>query len=356
MGGKPPGTGSTSRGPSTRPTRILVIGNHLSSSGRTRQQCEELSGRLEGAGWAVFRTSNKVNRVLRLADMLVATWCLRRKYEVAHVDVFSGPSFVWAELTAYLLKALGKPFVLTLHGGNLPQFFHSNPGRTRGLLQSADVVTAPSRYLSEKMKDCREDIVVVPNGIDIGHYEFRLRSRPSPKLLWLRAFHAGYNPEMALRVVEKVSRRLPNTSLLMVGPDRDGSLARMQRMADAMGLERRIRFLGGVDKKRVPSVMDGCDVFINTSKADNTPVSVIEAMACGLCVVSTNVGGIPYLVENGVEALLVPSNDDEAMSSAVLDLLSDETLASTLSENGRRAAERFDWRRVLPMWETIFSD
>jgi glycosyltransferase involved in cell wall biosynthesis len=81
----------------------------------------------------------------------------------------------------------------------------------------------------------------------------------------------------------------------------------------------------------------------------------MEAMACGLCVVSTNVGGIPYLLEDGREALLVRPDDAEAAASAMRRILTEQPLAESLSRNARKKAERFDWSAVLPQWEDILE-
>jgi glycosyltransferase involved in cell wall biosynthesis len=101
--------------------------------------------------------------------------------------------------------------------------------------------------------------------------------------------------------------------------------------------------------------MDQGDIFLNTTNVDNTPISVLEAMACGLCVVSTNAGGIPYLLEHERDALLVPPDDAQAMARAVHRILTEPGLAESLSENARRKVEQFDWCAVLPQWERLFS-
>jgi glycosyltransferase involved in cell wall biosynthesis len=88
---------------------------------------------------------------------------------------------------------------------------------------------------------------------------------------------------------------------------------------------------------------------------DNTPVSVLEAMACGLCVVSTRVGGIPYLLQHGRDALLVPPNDPEAMAAAVRRVLTEPALAESLSHNARLKAEQFDWSAILPQWQALLA-
>jgi glycosyltransferase involved in cell wall biosynthesis len=98
------------------------------------------------------------------------------------------------------------------------------------------------------------------------------------------------------------------------------------------------------------------DIFLNTTNVDNTPVSVLEALACGLCVVSTDVGGIPYLLEHEEDALLVPPDDAEAMAAAVRRVLTEPGLAERLSRNARKKAEGFDWSVVLPQWERLLLE
>ena len=97
-------------------------------------------------------------------------------------------------------------------------------------------------------------------------------------------------------------------------------------------------------------MLNSGDVFLNTTNVDNTPVSVIEAMACGLCVVSTNVGGLPYLLDDEQDSLLVQPDDPAAMATAVSRILRENVLATRLSQNARAKAEQFDWSTVLPQW------
>jgi len=164
---------------------ILIVGNFLSAAGYTRQVCEELAERLQRAGWRVITTSHKPNRFARLVDMVATAWRRRHEYDVAQVAVFSGLSFLWAEAVCWILRSAGKPYILTLHGGNLPEFAHRYPERVRRLLKSAAAVTTPSRYLLERMKEYCSNIRLIPNALDLSHYPFRLRRRAQPRLIWL---------------------------------------------------------------------------------------------------------------------------------------------------------------------------
>jgi glycosyltransferase involved in cell wall biosynthesis len=118
----------------------------------------------------------------------------------------------------------------------------------------------------------------------------------------------------------------------------------------------RIKFAGPVPNESVAQVLSEHDIFLNTTNVDNTPVSVIEAMASGLPVVSTNVGGIPYLLEHGKTALLVKSGDSEGMAAAVKTVLTEPDVALRLRTNGRQLAESFDWGVVLPEWKRLLTE
>lgn len=334
--------------------RVLILGNFLSGAGGSRGVCEDLSERLRRVGWGVVTASSFRNRPCRMLDMCGTVWTARRRYDVAQIDVFSGPAFLWAEWSGRLLARLGKPFVLALRGGDLPRFAHRSPERVRRFLRMSQEVLAPSGYLADALSFLGVPVSMLPNPIELDAYPYVRRERPAPRLVWLRAIHNIYNPVLAPRVVERLTGEFPEMNLVMAGPDKgDGSFERLNSEIRTLGLEGRIRLLGGVAKKAVPEVLRGGDIFLNTTDVDNSPVSVLEAMACGLCVVSTNVGGIPFLIENEKDGLVVGRNDAEAMAGAVRRILTEPGLAVRISENARRKAEGCDWRRVLPQWEDV---
>ena len=256
-----------------------------------------------------------------------------------------------------VLRMAKKPYILTLHGGNLPQFSRNRRWRVARLLRSAKVVTTPSRYLFEQMCPYHDAMVLLPNPLDIHACSFRLRSVAQPRLCWLRAFHSVYNPTLAVRVLHQLSQEFPDISLVMVGGDKgDGTWQEVQELAKKLGVFERLEMPGAVPKSEVPQWLQKGDIFLNTTNVDNTPVSVLEAMACGLCVVSTNVGGLPYLLTNEEDALLVPPQDVEAMVSAVRRFLTEADLAKRLSLNACKKAEQCDWNIVLPKWEKLLQE
>lgn len=334
-----------------------MVGNHFHDTNHNVNAWQAVAAKLSDAGIHVITTSNKPHRFARLVDMAFTIVTKRNAYHAAQVDIFSGAAFFWGFISVTLLRILQKPTIITLHGGNLPLFSKRHPRLVRYLLRIPEVVTAPSAYLLNALKHYRHDIRLIPNAIDISNYPFVQRINVQPNLIWLRAFHEIYNPSLAVEVIARLKAKHPNITLTMIGPDKgDGSLQRTQEQVQIQNLQDCIQFPGKAAKNEVPQWLNRGDIFLNTTNFDNTPISVMEAMACGLCVVSTNVGGLPYLIDDEVDGLLVPPNDTMAMAKAVSCLLTQPTLAVKLSENARNRAEKLDWSGILPQWENLLVE
>ena len=337
------------------PERLLMIGNYLSAARHTRSVGEELIMRLQQRGWQVLAASGQTNRLLRLADMLATTTFHARQYRAALVEVYSGQSFIWAEAVCAALRLLKRPFVLALHGGGLPEFTQRNPGRVTRLLASAAAVVTPSRWIAASLA-FHSNIQYLPNAIQVDQYPYTLRTDITPRLVWLRAYHAIYQPWLAVQALSELRKSFPSASLLMIGPDKgDGALERTQLAVHQLGLQDAVVFQGGVDKSEVPAWLNRADIFLNTTTYESFGVSLLEAAACGLPIVTTSVGELPYLWADGSKALLVPLDDPVAMANAIQRILSEPGLAEKLSFNGRKKAEQFDWSIILPQWEKLFN-
>lgn len=336
------------------PHSLLFVGNYMPDSRGSRAVSEDVSVQLESLGWRVLLASRKRNKVLRLADMVRTVWARRTEYDIAVIDVFSGQAFRFAEVVTSLLWLLGKPHALILHGGNLPAFAATRGDRVGAVLRRATAVIAPSRYLLERMREYRPDLQLIPNPISLGDCPFVARRKAAPRIVWLRAYHRIYNLPMAIAAVDRLRGYFPDISLTVIGPDKgDGTLAEATEEVKRRGLQAHVHLMGPVPKEEVPRYLRQADIFLNTTNFDNTPVSVLEAMACGLCVVSTNVGGIPYLLDHELDSLLVPPDDVDECVNAVARILREEGLAARLSSGARRKAESHDWSRVLPEWQNV---
>jgi glycosyltransferase involved in cell wall biosynthesis len=340
--------------------RILIAANFLSADGGSRSVVEDLSERLSARGYKVITTSRFRNGWLRGVHMLGVAITRWRSYDLAVIDLYSGRAFIIGEVLSMALKALRRPFVFVLRGGALPEYSARHPRRVKACLERAALVVAPSPYLLGEMPSFAQthfaQMQLIPNALDLTSYELRIRKSAKPRLIWLRSFHEIYNPALAPKAVALLVKEFPDIHLTMIGRDKgDGSLGHTRAIASSLGVADRIDFVDGVPKSQVPMWLSRGDIFLNTTNVDNTPVSVLEAFACGLCVVSTNVGGVPYLLEHEQDALLVQRDDPKAMASAVRRLLLEPALAERLSRAGHEKAERFDWSLIMPQWESLFS-
>lgn len=310
---------------------------------------EVLSMQLE-AHFQVVSTSEQPNKVLRALEMLGTFFRVQHRSSLVILDTYSTLNFYYAWGFALLCRISRKPYLCYLHGGNLPARLAGSPRMSCALFGYALANVAPSGYLKTALEQAGFNAICIPNFIRIEHYPFVQRSRLRPNLLWVRAFERTYHPEMSIRVFAAIQKTYPEAQLCMVGPDKDGSMERCKLLVARLGLVQQVQFPGQLTKAKWIELSADYDIFLSTPHFDNTPVSVVEAMALGLPVVSTGVGGMPYLIEHGKDGLLSPDADEPAMIGHLRQLLTDSDLAGSLSRNARKKAENFDWKMVEKQW------
>jgi L-malate glycosyltransferase len=306
-------------------------------------------------GYPVFCVSSRINRVLRLAEMIQTVILQRKSTDILVIEVYSGLSFMMADVVSLVSKYFMIPNVGVLHGGNLPQFAARFPRWTSRVLRRFNELVTPSAFLADEIEKYDLRASVIPNVVDFDAYPFKLRQKLEPRLVWMRAFHSIYHPAMALRVFAIIRRDHPDASMVMAGVDK-GLEPSIKSMAKDMGLEHAVRFPGFLDHEAKIKEFSIADIYLNTNRIDNMPVTVIEACAMGLPVVATDVGGLRDLITNGQNGILVPDGGVHEMASAVNRLLNDPDLARQISENGRLLAENSAWTYVRNRWENLFAD
>lgn len=333
---------------------ILYLGNILSSGGGSVGFIETLTPRLANR-YELIAVSAVKSRILRLVHMLMTVWRYRRRCRVVLIDTFSTQAFWFAVADGRLCRAIQIPYVCIIRGGNFPHRMKQSPGMVKQLLSGAARVVVPSRYLGEALEREGVQVTCIPNFINLDLYVFKKREVLKPSLLWVRAFDAIYNPIMAVEVLYIVRKAVPEATLNMVGADKGGLLSKVKDRIAELGLQECVEISGRLSKEEWTRRSAEFDLFINTTHVDNMPVSVVEALALGLPVVTTNVGGVPFLVSHENTALLVGDGDAPAMAAEIIRLLDSPKLAGQLSEKGRKLAESFSWDRVGPVWHSVLD-
>ncbi len=336
--------------------RLGFFGNMLGRNpGFVSTQAQIVADLFAAEGAQVTSASSKKNRLWRLLDIAASIIANRNRIDICVLEVYSGLYMILAEVATRLCKLFGLKLIGVLHGGRLPDFAQRYPRWTRSVLARADILVAPSPFLCREMGNGEFDLRVIPNVVDLANYEFKPRKKIAPKLIWMRSFHSIYNPLMALRVFAELLKRFPEARLVMAGVDK-GLEAEARELAGDLGIAHRVTFPGFLAGEVKSRAFAEADIFINTNRIDNMPVAIIEACAAGLPVVATNVGGIPHLLTDGHEALLVPSDNAEEMAEAIERLLRDPDLTERLSTNGRTLAEMSSWPTVKREWLALFDE
>lgn len=333
--------------------RILYIGNDLAQKTKYNTTMQTLSSYFEKEGITVFRFSNRRNKIFRLLDMCLAVVRYCRKVDYMLIDTFSTQNFYYAFLTSQIARVLQLKYIPILHGGNLPARLDRSKRMSSMIFSNSYNNIAPSNYLKTAFEKRGYPTTLIPNIVEIEEYVFKERKELQPKLLWVRAFKDIYNPMLAAAVLAEVKKEYPKALLCMIGPVKDDTYEKTKQLARSLDVFDDIEFTGVLPKEEWHRKSENFDVFINTTNVDNTPVSIMEAMALGIPIVSTNVGGLPYLIDDGIDGILVPKDDPKEMSNAIVRML--KTNDIHLAKNGREKVEKFSWHYVKNQWSSILE-
>lgn len=345
--------------------RIGLVGPLPPPSGGMANQTLQLAGLLEREGCKVetiqvnapYRPQwagriKGVRAVVRLLPYLFQLWRSAGRVQLLHVMANSGWSWHLFAAPAIWIGALrGCPVVVNYRGGEAGDFLARSAGVVRASVRRSAAMIVPSGFLEAVFARHAIATSVVPNIINLDRFAPAAPPAPgqaasAPRLLVARNLEPIYDNAMAIRAFALVHAALPQARLVVAGsgPLRD----ELENLAASLGLGGAVRFTGRVDNAGMAALYQGADVMLNPSTVDNMPNSVLEALASGVPVVSTNVGGVPYMVEHERTALLVPSGDAAAMAAAVLRLCREDGLAARLRETGLQYVQQYAWAGVRP--------
>lgn len=350
--------------------RLCIVGPHYPRVGGISTQIELLTHYLRADGVEVRPADTNVQAVrhlgpigrllVPLAQVVVVPWRLWRVSKGAHL--------IHAHLAAYwgfylpLVVSLvvgrlrGLPVIVTCHSGHAVHFVPRHRRWVCWLLRQVDAIITLSRFTGRIYEDLGLQTVDIPNVVDLERFSSRDRSpavderADGPRLLWVKYFTPVGAPDHMVRVFARVHRSCSSAKLTMVGW---GELLETTR-AQARDLEVPIEFTGFVPFERIEQYYRRADIFVYTSRFDNQPNALLEASACGLPMVATAVGGIPCMVEDGVNAVLVPFDDEEAFAGAVTGLIRDPERARRLGRAAAENAQHYTWPAVRKQLGTLY--
>jgi len=340
-------------------TSLAIVAPFPPPFGGMAVQAEKLCRHLSGEGFQVVRVPanppfprplaglQRVPGVRTAVRFVIFLASLRLLRGSSVVHIFAASHLYFFAVVAPALVAarlFGVRSVLNYRGGEAGSFFRKWGPLVRLFLPLADVVAVPSLFLREVFaKSCGIHAEILPNLADLEQFRFLDRPELKPVLVVSRQLEPLYNHACILKAFGVVLGRHPLAQLKIVGGGSERE--RLQQLARSLELSG-VEFLGPLDHDKLARVYAQAHIMVNASLIDNFPGSLLEAFMCGLPVVSTAVGGIPLMVQDGVTGLLVPSDDAAALAGGVLRLLEEPGLAGKLARNAHQAAQCHGWEKV----------
>lgn len=350
--------------------KVAVVGPLPPPAGGMANQAQQLVGLLEQAGVHVeFVRVNApyvpgcvagikgLRAVFRLIPYFYNLWHKIRKVDVVHVLANSGWSWhLFAVPAVWMAGLLKKPVVINYRGGEARAFFKKSWPWVGPTINKSGAVIVPSAYLKRLFEQYRVAAVIVPNILDLQRFDFKdkeVRANDTPHLVVTRNLEKIYGVDTVLRAFALVKAQHSDARLTVAGSGPEE--AELKALTAALGLQESVTFTGHLDPGEIALLYQEADVLLNASTVDNSPNSLIEALASGVSVVSSNVGGIPDLVTHRQSAMLVSPEQPEGMAGAVLEVLTDNALKEKLIEQGRVVAARFDKYKVLDTLASVYQ-
>jgi glycosyltransferase involved in cell wall biosynthesis len=304
-----------------------------------------------GLRWAMRLPA--VRTLVRTPFYVASLWRGLRDADVAHIFSASYSSFLIAPVPAWLVaRALGRKVLINYHSGEARD--HLRKSRiARAVLRRVDRLATPSDYLVGVFKEFGLQAQPVPNAVDVSQFNYRERKPLRPHLVCTRGFHRYYCIDHVVEAFAQVQRVFPDARLDLLG---GGSLEpEIQRLVKELKLAN-VNFCGVVGRDEIHKYYDRADIFINASRLDNLPISLLEAFASGTPVVSTSPEGMHYVVEHGRTGLLSKVGDPNELAENVLLILRNQERGRTLAANAYAELHRYKWESVRRGWLQLYRD
>jgi glycosyltransferase involved in cell wall biosynthesis len=357
-------------GPRKRPVRVCILAPSIDVLGGQSRQAERLMIGLApepSVEIGFIPHAPRLPRPLRFLQRIkyvrtvvntLVYWFMAAtrlwRYDVIHAYSASYWSYLLSVLPIILLaKLYRKPLLLNYHSGEAEDHLANWKLTALPFIRLADLIVVPSGYLVDVFAKFGLRARAIHNVVELEVFRYRERKPIRPVFLTSRLHEPLYNVACVLRAFAIVQRSYPEASLVVAG---DGWMRpQLEQLAKDLGLGN-TRFVGRVPWGDMPDLYDASDVYLTATNIDNMPGSVIECLSCGLPVVTTNAGGVPYIVTHEETALIVPCDDHEAMAAQAMRLLRDDDLAVRLARNGRTACVRFAWPAVRDAWLEAYHE
>lgn len=353
----------------TKRVRVLVVAPSLDILGGQAVQAERLVTRLRGlpmfeVGFlainprlpGAFRRLQSVKYLRTLVTSILYIVNLLRRvrnYDVVHIFSASYLSFVIAPTPAIIIARLfRKQVLLNYHSGEAED--HLRRWRTvRPTLRLADRVVVPSAYLVKVFAKFGIQASAINNLIDLEKFTFTERQPLLPVFLSNRNLEKHYGVDHVLHAFAEIQKHIPDAELTVAGdgPERPA----LEALAQCLGLNN-ATFVGRIEHAEIAEQYQRAHICLNGSEIDNQPLSILEAFACGVPLVTTDAGGIPDMVKDGETGFVVRRGDHQAMALRAMQLLRDPASAAAMVGRARNECRNYSWELLAEQWTKLYLE
>ena len=322
--------------------KVLLIANYKPGTGGISGQVEKLHFYLdkEGVDNEVFSTKGTLLYRIQVPLKLLN---VAKDYDILHVHTCSHWGFITTVLGVWAGKRLKKRVVVTYHGGGADHFFSKHQRLVRKYLGQTNANIVLSGFLGRVFDKYQIPYTIIPNVIELEEGRFIPRRCVAPKFISIRTLSPLYNIECILKAFSLVKEKHPSATLTIVG---DGpSKEMLEQMVQSESIEG-VCFVGRVNNAQIYDYLNQADIMLSSPRIDNMPVSVLEGFNAGLLVISSNVGGVPYMIENGVNGLLFESDRHLALAEQMMWALSHQNESLQMIEKARESVKQYSWESV----------
>jgi glycosyltransferase involved in cell wall biosynthesis len=296
-----------------------------------------------------------VRAAVRMPPYLLRLRRAVARAQVVHVMAHSGWAWhLFAAPAVLFAAAAGVPAVVNYRGGGAADFLAREHRLVCPVLRRAAALAVPSGFLREVFARHAFDAAVIANAVDTARFLPRVPAPdPAPHILVARSLEPIYDNASALHALAHVRASRPRARMTVTGQGpEEGAL---RTLARSLGIADSVHFAGQVEHGDMAALFQQADVLLNPSLVDNMPNCLLEAMASGVPVVSTRAGGVPHMVDDGVNGLLVAPGDAAAMAEAVIGLARDGGRARALAGAGLKTVQRHAWEAIGPQWLSLYT-
>ena len=340
--------------------KIVIVGPLAPPAGGMANQTKKLAEFLRGEGLVVdiVRTNADykpafvaklpiIRSLFRLAGYKLSLFKQLKSADVVHIMANSGWSWhLFAAPAIVIARFLSKPVVLNYQGGYAKSFFEKSWFWVNLTLNKVQAIVVPSTFLQQVFSDFSKTAQVVPNVLDQSlFYPTTIKSNiNAPHIIVTRNLEAIYGVDTVINAFARVKKEFPQARLSIAGTGPE--LITLEKQVINLKLESCVAFTGRLSPEKMAQLYQNANIMLNASTVDNTPNSIIESLACGTPVVTTNAGGISNLVTNKHDAVLVDIGDDRNMAEQTISLLRNEEQRVALINNGLKTITKFYWANV----------